>query len=144
MEMGYSFLADYAVVPPDGKVYAMGLGFDNLVFAELPAQGRFAVVAAFRLNAADIEARHEVELRLVDADGKLVVAPATLQLQVQINGPKPEGPTEVTLPTITYMTPTFDQAGVYNLEFWYQARILSSIRVNVHEQQAVAQGPRPN
>ena len=81
MDLSFAFFADSAVVPPDGKLYVLGGGFSALSMASLPGRAGFAVVAGFRFNAADVGQAHQVELRLGDAQGKLVLAPVTLQFQ---------------------------------------------------------------
>ena len=81
MDLNFAFFADSAVVPPDGKLYVLGGGFSALSMAQLPGRVAFAVVAGFRFGAADVGQAHQVELRLLDAQGKLVIAPASLQFQ---------------------------------------------------------------
>jgi hypothetical protein len=143
MEMTFAFFADSASIPPDGKVYVLGGGFSNMIFPELPARANFAVVGGFRFSATDLAASHSVELRLVDADGKLVVAPATLQFQIA--GPPPEGATAVSLPTVTFLAPTFAQPGTYTIEFWHEGKLLSSIELSVEERKVSATPTdRPN
>jgi Family of unknown function (DUF6941) len=142
MEMTFAFFADSASIPPDGKVYVLGGGFSNMIFPELPARANFAVVGGFRFNSADLAASHTVELRLVDADGKLVVAPATLQFQLA--GTPPQGATSVSLPTVTFLSPTFAQPGTYLAEFWHEGRLLSSAELSVEERKVPAPSDRPN
>jgi len=142
MEMTFAFFADSASIPPDGKVYVLGGGFSNMIFAELPARANFAVVGGFRFNSADLAASHSVELRLVDGDGKLVVAPATLQFQLA--GPPPEGATTVSLPTVTFLAPTFAQPGTYTTEFWHEGKLLSSAELSVEERNVPTPTDRPN
>ena len=74
MDLSFAFFADSAVVPPDGKLYVLGGGFSALSMASLPGRAAFAVVAGFRFSAADVGQAHQVELRLTDAQGKLVLA----------------------------------------------------------------------
>ena len=81
MDLSFAFFADSAVVPPDGKLYVLGGGFSALSMASLPGRAAFAVVAGFRFSAADVGQAHQVELRLTDSQGKLVLAPVTLQFQ---------------------------------------------------------------
>jgi hypothetical protein len=142
MEMTFAFFADSASIPPDGKVYVLGGGFSNMVFPELPARANFAVIGGFRFSVLDLSASHSVELRLVDADGKLVVPPATLQFQLA--GAPPEGATSVSLPTVTFMSPTFAEPGTYTTEFWYEGKLLSSAELSVEERKVPTPGNRPN
>ena len=143
MDLNFAFLADSAVVPPDGKVYALGGGICVIALPELPARASFAVVAGFHFTAADAERSHSVEVRLVDAAGKFVVQPATLQFQA--GGPPPGPDDDVNVPTVTYMQPLFAEPGAYAVEFWAQDRLLQAVRLTIRERQAPpALGPRPN
>src|SRR3984885_8878753 len=113
MEMTFVFFADSASIPPDGKVYVLGGGFSNMIFPELPARASFAVVGGFRFSPSEAGQSHVIELRLVDAEGKLVVAPATLQFQSA--GPPPDGIREVSVPTVTFLSPTFSLPGIFTV-----------------------------
>lgn len=75
MDVAFAFLADSAVVPPDRKLYVLGGGFTTLTMPNLPGRATFAVVAGFRFTASDAKTVHAVEVRLVDAEGKLVLPP---------------------------------------------------------------------
>jgi hypothetical protein len=142
MEVTFAFFADSATVPPDGKLYVLGGGFSNMMFAELPAKAAFAVVGGFRFAIAELTVNHSVELRLVDADGKFVFAPATLQFQSA--GPPPPGASEVNIPTVTFLQPTFAEPGTYVAEFWHQDRLVGSVRLTVEERKAPVPPGRPN
>lgn len=143
MELSFAFFADNATVPPDGKVYVMGGGFNTIALPQLPGRASFAVVAGFRFGSGDTSAVHRVELRFVDSDGKLVLPPATLQFQSQ--GPPPSPGQQISLPTVTYLQPTLGEAGDYAAEYWHEGKLLTSLLLHVIEHQHPApQGPRPN
>ena len=134
MELTFALFADHASVPPDGKLYILGGGFSGIMLPQLPGQAQIAVAAQFRFIAADAARPHTVELRLVDADGRLVLPPATLQFQA--SGPPPESDGEVTVPIVTQLAPMFGSPGHYAVEFWYEGRLLESLRLRVLEQPA--------
>lgn len=138
MELIFAFLADHASLA-DGKLYVLGGGFSILQLAELPSRTTFASIAAFRFNAADAGRSHSVELRLADTAGKLHMAPQTLTFQMGAE-PPPQGE-DVTVPTATYMQPMFAEPGAYSVEYWYDGKMLESIRLSVRERQP--QGPAP-
>jgi len=73
MDMAFAFLADHAAVPPDGKLYVLGGGINMLGMPEIPGRAAFDVVGGFRFSPADAHSVHTVELRLLDADRKLVI-----------------------------------------------------------------------
>lgn len=145
MELDYAFFADSAAAP-DRKLYVLGGGFSTIQLPTLPARLSFAVCAGFRFTSADSGRTYEVELRFVDEEAKLVVEPATLTFQ---SAPiPPDTDLEVTLPTITILSPTFGDAGRYAAEYWLGERLLTTVRLRVVEQAAQAapgaEGPRPN
>lgn len=139
MDMAFAFLADHASVPPDGKLYVLGGGINFLGLAEIPGRAGFAVVGGFRFSPADSHAVHEVELRLLDADGKLVLPPSTLRFQAAAAIPPEQE--EVLVSTVTYLAPMFGDPGRYRVEFWAAGRLLAWLGVTVRVQQAQALGP---
>jgi hypothetical protein len=144
MDLNFAFFADSAVVPPDGKVYVLGGGFSTLSMAQLPGRVAFAVVAGFRFAAADIGQAHQVELRLIDAQGKLVIAPASLQFQ---SAGATLGPgQEVSISTVTVLQPMFGEPGLYTVEFWTGTTQLGTVTLHVEERTppAPVPGDRPN
>jgi hypothetical protein len=133
VEIAYAFLADHAAVPPDGKLYVLGGGIDSLSLAQVPGRVGFFVVAGFRFSRADAGSVFEVESRLVDADGGLVIPPNTLRFQTGESIPQ-----EHTVNTVGYMAPMFGDAGSYRVEFWWSGRPLAGIGLTV-----VQRAPQP-
>lgn len=144
MELSFAFFADSAVVPPDGKVYVLGGGFSTLQLAQLPGRAGFAVVAGFRFGPADVGQTQQVEVRLVDAENKLVVPATNLQFQTQ--GAQLQPGQEVSLSTVTLLQPMFGEPGTYIVEFWHGDVRLSAINLQVIERQPPEPVPatRPN
>ncbi|HET9052443.1 MAG TPA: hypothetical protein VFO60_12135 [Candidatus Dormibacteraeota bacterium] len=141
MELDYALFAD-AASSPDRKLYILGGGFSTLTLPTVPGRAAFAVVAGFRFTEADSEKRFDIELRFVDAAGKLVIPPSTLQFQSMT---LPAGSDlEVTVPTITYIQPTFGDTGRYAAEYWTGDRMLAQVRLRVEEAAPGALGPQPN
>ena len=142
MELDYAFFADTAAVPPDRKLYVLGGGFSTISLPEIPGRATFAVVAGFRFGVADAGRNHQVELRFVDEQGKLVVPPAPLNFQL---GDAPAGgDLEITVPTVSYVTPMFGETGRYAAEIWSGDRLLAHVRLRVESQAQGAAGPRAN
>ena len=144
MELSFAFFADSAVVPPDGKLYVLGGGFSALSMASLPGRAAFAVVAGFRFSAADVGQAHQVELRLTDSQGKLVLAPMTLQFQA--SGARLVPGQEVSISTVTILQPMFGEPGLYATEFWYEGNRIGAVNLNVEERSTPEPipGERPN
>ena len=141
MEMSFAFFADSATVPPDGKFYALGGGFSALALPSLPGLASFAVVAGFRFNAEDAGRVSIIELRFVDALGKLVLPPATMRFESA--GPPPTGSAEVSVSTVSVLQPTLGEPGEYAAQFWHEGVLLTAVRLNVLEQQRPATAPAP-
>lgn len=144
MELSFAFFADSAVVPPDGKVYVLGGGFSTLQLAQLPGRAGFAVVAGFRFGPPDVGQTQQVEVRLVDAENKLVVPATSLQFQTQ--GAQLQPGQEVSLSTVTLLQPMFGEPGTYMVEFWHEEVRLTAINLHVVERQPPEPLPatRPN
>jgi len=142
MRLDYAFFADSAAIPQDGKVYVLGGGFSQLTLAQLPGRYAFAVVAGFRFDSSDVGHTHQVELRFVDADGKLVIPPSNLQFQA--GGTPPVEDREWSVPTVTFISPMFGDAGNFAAEYWQGERMLARIGLRVEAQAPGAEGPRPN
>jgi hypothetical protein len=144
MELAFAFFADSAVVPPDGKVYVLGGGFSTLALGQLPGRANFAVVAGFRFGPADVRQTRAVELRFVDADGKLVLPAASLQFQSA--GGQLQPGQEVSVSTVTFLQPMFVEPGTYTAEFWAEGRLLAGVHLHVEERTppAAMAGGQPN
>ena len=84
MNTDFAFICDYAEAT--GKVNALGIGFDTIYAAQLPARHlHFSLV--LQLRASIVEAgQKRIQVHLIDADGKDVIPP----VQGQMNLPRPE------------------------------------------------------
>lgn len=139
VELSFAFFADAASVPADGKVYVLGGGFSAMALPSLPGMASFSVVAGFRFSVVDAGSAHIVELRFVDADGRMVIPATTMRFESA--GAPPAGAGEVSISTVTRLQPTLGEPGDYAAEFWSQGRLLSSVRLHVMEQPRPVQVP---
>ena len=73
MNIELALLADYAAVANDGKLSAAGI-FDRLAPPQMPWQHPTMYVALRVHVHPGEEGDHEIKIRLVDADGKEIVA----------------------------------------------------------------------
>ncbi len=85
-----------------------------------------------------------MELRLLDATGKLVIAPASLQFQSAGATLRPGQ--EVSISTVTVLQPMFGEPGTYAVEFWSDGNRLGAVSLHVEERTppAPVPGDRPN
>src|SRR3981081_4540924 len=101
MEIDYAFFAETAAVPPDRKFYVLGGGLFHIGLPQIPGRATFCIVAGFPF---------------VDGEGKLVIQPVEMNFQ---SGPPPPGEElDICLPTVTYISPMFGEAGRYTAEYW--------------------------
>ena len=101
-------------------------------------------MAGFRFGPNDVGQTQQVELRLVDAEGKLVIPAASLQFQS--SGARLEPGQEVSISTVTVLQPMFGEPGTYTAEFWAGGVRLTGVDLHVVERQPPppVAGPRPN
>lgn len=70
MEVEYAFLADAAVSPPDGKLYVLGGGIDEIRASSFPAIHPYvSLVVKLKLHPTECERQHQLEIELWDSDG---------------------------------------------------------------------------
>ncbi len=139
--MAFALVADHASVPPDGKLYILGGGVNRLALPELPGRAAFDLVGGFRFTPLDATSVHSVEVRLLDADGKLVAPPVTLRFQAAAD--LPPGQEEMLVSTVTHLAPMFGEPGRYQAEYWCEGRMLAAVGVTVVAQPRPVSGPRP-
>lgn len=87
MEVNFAFLCDYAD-QSGGKITAVGVGFDTIHAARIPAMHPlFYSVISIKFSATEV-GQKQVGMRLIDEDGKNVVPPLDTTINV---GPPPPG-----------------------------------------------------
>ena len=81
MEVNFAFLCDYAD-QSGGKMGALGIGFDTIYAAKVPAMHPvFFAVISIRFRARDGGPK-QVSMHLIDEDGKDVVPPLEATINV--------------------------------------------------------------
>jgi hypothetical protein len=85
MNTDFAFICDFAEA--GAKLNALGIGFDTIFTAQLPARHpHFSLVLQLRSSVAEA-GQKRINVNLVDADGKDVIPP----VQGQFNLPRAEG-----------------------------------------------------
>ena len=69
MELGFLILTDYSE-SLNGKVYAMGAGWNMLRFAELPQEWNFGIAFGVDVPWDETNHRHALNLHIEDPDGE--------------------------------------------------------------------------
>jgi len=89
MECQFAFICDFA--EQDGKLHAVGIGWDSIFTAQLPAAPPgMCIVARLRGSVAEAGTK-DVALRLIDADGSDVIPPLEQQLPFSVRPGLVEG-----------------------------------------------------
>ncbi len=113
MNVEWIILADAAEVI-NGKVYALGAGWDVInLAAPLPAPHRFSIVIAFQVPWNETNQQHEIEIELLNPDGKQLVI-----IQGQLEVGRPPGinhGSSQRVPVAFSVEAEFDQVGPYAL-----------------------------
>lgn len=80
MELGFLLLSDHSEAL-NGKVYAMGAGWNVLRFAQLPANHAFSIALGIDVPWDETNKRHALTLRVDDPDGTPLGEPFQLEFE---------------------------------------------------------------
>ena len=110
MNIDFAFICDYADVT--GKINALGIGFDTIYAATVPCKHNlFFLVIQLRANSFEAGEK-QVEVNLIDEDGKNVIPP----LKGNLKMPKPVSATEsVSRLALQFNNVEFPRYGSYSL-----------------------------
>jgi len=132
MELDFAFLADAADVTM-GKLFVMGGAFDTIHVPGFPAvHPMLAVVVRLLFKPHDLDRKHELEILLLDADGR-----QTASAKGDLNMPKAPGAPAgwkqaIILPLRFYNLP-FKLAGHYSFEILADGQMLKAIPLRIIE-----------
>ena len=85
MNIDFAFICDFAEA--SGKINALGIGFDTIYAAQLPARhAHFSLVVQLRASVAEAGQKN-IAVHLIDEDGKDIIPVVTGQM----NLPRAEG-----------------------------------------------------
>jgi hypothetical protein len=88
VNIDFAFICDYADVT--GKINALGIGFDTIFAAKMPARHpTFFVVLQLRTNVVEAGEKN-LEVHLIDEDGTEILPPLRTKFEI----PKPQSGTE--------------------------------------------------
>jgi hypothetical protein len=71
MDLGFLLLTDHSE-SLNGKLYAMGAGWNMLRFPELPQEWGFAIALGIDVPWDETNRRHSLQLRIEDPDGEIL------------------------------------------------------------------------
>ena len=132
MELDFAFLADAADVPL-GKLFVLGGAFDTINVSGFPATHPFlSVVVRFLFRPHDLDRKHDIEILLLDADGKQV-AQAKGDLTMPKSPDSPAGWKQAIILPLRFFNVPFKQAGHYSFEILADGQMLKAIPLRVIE-----------
>ncbi len=73
MQVDFAFLADAAVATPDGKISAIGLGFEDIGVPDFPATlQNMAFAVRLFIHPAECDREHTLSIQLWNPDGAIM------------------------------------------------------------------------
>ncbi len=137
MRADFAFVCDYAEISK--KINALGIGFDTIFSEKMPCQHPFFFfVFQMRANVVE-EGEKNLEIRLIDEDGKDVIP----NLKGKITVGKPQTGTESIVRVATQLNNvTFPRYGVYSIHAVVDGTEMMSVSFKVSPQVNPA-GPWP-
>src|SRR5690348_9823012 len=132
MELDFALLADAAEVPM-GKLFVMGGAFDTIHVPGFPAfHPLLTVVVRLLFNPHDLDRKHELEILLLDADGKQA-ASAKGDLSMPKSPAAPAGWKQSVILPLRFFNVPFKQPGHYSFEILVDGKLLKAIPLRVLE-----------
>lgn len=126
MEVDFAFICDYADASGP-KVHALGIGFDTIFAANVPAKHpQFTFVAQLRASAAELGTK-DVSIRLIDADGRTLI---NIPGQVSIEKPM-TGVESIQKVAVAFHMVEFPRFGDYALHLVVGGIDLHRVRIRV-------------
>jgi hypothetical protein len=130
MELDFAFLADAADVA-SGKLFVMGGAFDTIYVPAFPAtHPALAVVMRLLLGPLDLDRKHNLEILLLDADGRQVAA-VQGELMVPKSPESPAGWKQAVILPLRFFNVPFKQTGHYSIEILADGNMLKAIPLRV-------------
>ncbi|OGR93610.1 MAG: hypothetical protein A2992_09560 [Elusimicrobia bacterium RIFCSPLOWO2_01_FULL_59_12] len=130
MDLDFAFLADAADVAM-GKLFVMGGAFDTIHVAGFPAtHPALAVVLRLLLKPHDLDRKHQLEIQLLDADGRKI-ASAPGELSVAKSPDSPSGWKQPFLLPLRFLNTPFQKAGHYSIEILINGELAKTIPLRV-------------
>ncbi|MHB8512812.1 MAG: DUF6941 family protein [Actinomycetota bacterium] len=109
--LDFAMLADAAEAEPGRKLYVLGGGIDQIAGPQFPlVHPHMALVMRWLLTGAEMNMRHHLEVRLVDADGKEL---AKIEGDIETAGMPPPGQSASVNMVINMANTRFERPGDY-------------------------------
>lgn len=127
MEVTLALLADYANVSREGKLNIMGI-FDVIHALSFPARHpQMQLVMRFESDAAEAGTTKDVEVQLIDEDGKKLMS---ISGQITLGKGRPGEPI-ATNQILTLNNMGFEKPGNYEFKILIQEEVRETVRLKV-------------
>jgi hypothetical protein len=128
LNVDFAFVCDYADVT--GKINAFGIGFDTIYSPTIPCKHNlFFLVMQIRASSLEIGEK-EVEVNLIDDDGKSVIPP----LKGKINLVKPPSGTEtISRLALQFQNVEFPRYGTYSLHTLVEGHEMVRVPIKISQ-----------
>jgi hypothetical protein len=128
LNIDFAFVCDYADVT--GKINALGIGFDTIYSPTIPCKHNlFFLVMQIRASSLEIGEK-EVEVNLIDDDGKSVIPP----LKGKINLAKPPSGTEtISRLALQFQNVEFPRYGTYSLHTLVEGHEMVRVPIKISQ-----------
>jgi len=133
MDVDFAFLADAAEVA-SGKLHLVGGAFDTIWAQSVPLRyPKMSLALRLLLNAADLDRKHKIEIRIMDEDGKTIRPPLGGDLEIQRNPDLPKGWKQGFLTVMNFVDLNFPSFGDYSFELIVDNRNEKSIPLRISQ-----------
>ena len=140
MEVDFALLADRADIV-NGKLYLLGGAFDSLYAVKVPVKHQAMTLAMrFLFSPAECDQMYKLEVRLIDADGKKVLAvPGQFSLK---RSPKSEkGYRTAFLTAINFFNTQLRTFGDYSFEIFVNGHGVKSVPLRLIQMEPPKEEP---
>lgn len=132
MEIDFAFLADRADIV-NGKLYLLGGAFDAIHAPKVPVKHQsMTLVMRFLFSPPELDQTYRIEVRLIDADGKKVLAvPGDFTIKRSMVAEK--GYKTPFLTSINFFNTPFNSFGDYSFEIFVNGTCVKSVSLRITE-----------
>ena len=131
MEVDFAFLAD-AAEAVNGKIYVIGGAFDTIWANSAPLNHpHLSFIAKLLLSPAELGRHHQIELKIVNEDGKTAAPPITAQLNVAKNENLQRGWKQGHIFVLNFGNLRFENFGDYSFEIVVNNSSLKNVALHI-------------
>jgi hypothetical protein len=133
MEVDFSFLADTAEAV-NGKLYLVGGAFDTIWAPQMPVvHPRMSFVMRLVLSPAELGREHNLEVNVMDEDGKRITSIGAILKIEKKNPTLPRGWKQTFLTVLNFVNLKFSKFGDYSFEVVVNGSSMKSVSLHLGE-----------